>query len=295
MFPAVSTWIIPPALDGQRLDVALAALAALAGTPAAPPSRRAAHRLLERGHVLLDGRPAHKGLRVRAGQRLELRLPPAVQAPLPVQMVCRTPEYAALAKPSGLHTAALAGDPGQDSLERRLPALFPDCEARLCNRLDRETSGLVLVAFSPAAAAAYRAHENAGAVDKCYHAVVHGLVEAPLVLDRALDVHRRAVTRVEPFTTADPLRITRVQPLRALAQARTLVECRIRKGARHQIRAHLAAAGHPIVGDPVYGHDSQDGQNCQEVQECRSRLMLHHTALAFPGFQAAIAPEFNTV
>ncbi|AGW12734.1 pseudouridine synthase family protein [Megalodesulfovibrio gigas] len=270
-------WIIPAEFDGARLDVALAALAGL--------GRRGAHRLLARGDVRLDGRPAGKGILVHAGQRLEVRhetLPPPPAA-LAAQVLCRTADHAALAKPAGLHTAALAGDPARDSLESRLPALFPGQTVVLCNRLDRETSGIVLAAFSSAAAAAYRAHEDAGAVDKRYHAVVHGLVDAPLLLDRALDMRRRAVTRVEPFATADPLRVTHVLPLRALPDARTLVECRIHKGARHQIRAHLAAAGHPIVGDAVYGHADA------------GRLMLHHARLTFPGFQIELDSKFNTV
>ncbi|GAB7079441.1 pseudouridine synthase family protein [Megalodesulfovibrio paquesii] len=273
-------WTIPPALDQMRLDLALAALTGL--------GRRGTHRLLERHRVLLDGRTAHKGQLVRAGQRLELcpeltADSPAGPQPLAVAIVTRTADYAALAKPSGLHTAALAGAAEADSLERRLPALFPDETPQLCNRLDRETSGLVLAAFSSAAREAYRAFEDAGQVDKRYLAVVHGTVPGPLRLDKALDVSRRAKTRVENFSAADPLRVTSVTPLRVLASGKTLVDCRIRKGARHQIRAHLAAAGHPILGDTLYGHGEA------------GRLLLHHACLVFPGFSAALDAEFNTV
>ena len=119
-----------------------------------------------------------------------------------------------------------------------------------------------------------RALEDAGAVEKTYLAVVHGRLDGVLSLGRELDVADRAVTRVLDRDTADPLRRTQVTPVRE-AGGLTLVRCRIAKGARHQIRAHLAAAGHPLVGDPVYGHGEGE------------RLFLHCAAIVCPVLEVA--------
>lgn len=258
-------WILNASLDGQRLDLALAACTGM--------GRRGAHRLLERGQVRLDGRPARKGEMVHVGQKLEILGQNNPSPAEPLTIIARTPSYLAVAKPPGLHTAAVAGDMG-DSVEARLALQFPGEGIFLCNRLDGPTSGIVLAAMSEADRERYQHLESAGAVEKTYHAMVAGTVTRPLRLDRALDVARRSVTGVEPFPTADPLRVTRVHPVMRYANHTTLVACGIQKGARHQIRAHLAAAGHPILGDAVYGGPPA------------ARLFLHHMAIRFPGLFA---------
>ena len=139
--------IIPPEQDGKRVDHALVLLAPGWGL-------NARRRLWERWRVLLDGRRVAKGDTVQAGQRLSLEpLPdrPAMDAgPAPtVRVAARLGQLAALAKPAGLHSQALAGREGP-SVEALLPALFPTERAILLNRLDQPTSGLILAALSEA-------------------------------------------------------------------------------------------------------------------------------------------------
>jgi len=202
-----------------------------------------------------------------------------------VRIVREHAGYAAVFKPGGMHSARIAGSASDvhtgfhssPSLEDLLPQLFPGRGAEdaplLVNRLDYLTSGMVIVAFGNERLETFRRMENEGLVEKLYLAVVHGTVSAPLHLAQGLDMARRRQTRVLEQESDDPLRHTGVLPVRSvtpLSQVQpeavlpqdggmnmpadcTLVLASIRKGARHQIRAHLAHAGFPIVGDPLYG------------------------------------------
>lgn len=287
-------------VEGERLDRALERLLPGSGL-------RLRRRLIETGRVLVEGRPAPAGLKLREGQRVSL-LPeqnpgPGVGAglapadarsaapaeavgaaakPAPaVRIVVKTREFAALDKPAGLHSAALAGGGGA-SLEALLPELFPGINPRLLNRLDFLTSGLVLASMTSRAAKLFAALKPKDVV-KEYMAVVEGELDEALVLKRKLDIDDRKRTRVLGKMENEARGWTMVWPESSLAGGRTLVRVRIQAGARHQIRAHLAAANLPIVGDPLYGDPEAitDG-----------RLFLHHRRLEFLDFKAFCPPPW---
>lgn len=158
----------------------------------------------------------------------------------------------------------------------------------LLSRLDAPTSGLVPAAFTPGAAEEFRALEAAGSVDKYYLAVVHGTLDRPFCVKNLLDTDNRKTTRTLPEENPDPTRHTAVFPLPVEylnlpvpAQGLTLVAAHIRRGARHQIRAHLAQAGFPILGDPLYGNGGD-----------ALPLHLHHARIVFPGFTALCLPSW---
>ncbi len=267
--------LVDAALAGERLDRAAALLWPTVGL-------RGRRRLIEAGRVLVDGRPREAAYRVRAGEKLAALAAPAATnffSPEDVPILFRGEAYAAVSKPAGLHSAAIAHG-GGESLEALLPRLFPDAGAVLLSRLDRLTSGIVPVALAPGAAARYRRGEDAGRVEKTYLCVVHGRVDAPFVADFRLDATDRVKTRVLSRPDPDLLRRTSVTPLEDVEEL-SLVACRIAKGARHQIRAHLAAAGHPLVGDPLYGHGEAGG------------LYLHCQKLVCPDFEADDAPPWT--
>ncbi|NJB69344.1 23S rRNA pseudouridine1911/1915/1917 synthase [Desulfobaculum xiamenense] len=253
--------------------------------PDAPLRER--RRLWELGAVRVDGVPRPKGYRVRTGQRIEID--DAADAmdrqdmsvPDGVRVVAqRTGYMAALFKPAGVHTENIAGRP-VPSVENALPLFWPGREATLVNRLDFLTSGIVLVALSPTAGEEYRELEDEGRVSKAYLAVLHGRVESEFVVRRRLDMARRKVVRVLDEDDDNPVRATSVRPLGEVGTDRTLVLAEIAKGARHQIRAHCASAGHPIVGDLVYGA-AEEGE----------RLYLHHWRVSLPDFEARVAPDW---
>lgn len=275
---------IPAERDGQRLDRALEGLVPGVGL-------RGRRRLCETGRVLLNGRTAAPGVRVRAGQEIHLLDAEDGDASFGLTVVVRGTDYAALSKPAGVHSAFLAGGEGL-SAEAELSALFPDEPAAraplLCNRLDRETSGLLLVAFGEEALLSFRRAEDAAKARKTYLAVVRSASgEAPpqrMTLSWPLDTDNRRRTRVLGGGEAcDPLRSTEIMPLCPAGEGLWLVAARIWKGARHQIRAHLAHAGLPILGDNLYGAGEKEGSGM---------LHLHHFQLEIPGFEAETPPPW---
>ena len=158
----------------------------------------------------------------------------------------------------------------------------PDAALSVVHRLDRDTSGLIVLARTAEAkrrlAAQFRAHD----IERVYHAIAHGdvaamRVETMLVLDRGDGLrgsfgHFR---RPRGSVPADAKRaVTHVEKIAALAGA-TLVECRLETGRQHQIRIHLSELGHPLVGESVYIRDYA-GPRIKS-----SRVMLHAQALGF--------------
>ena len=123
--------------------------------------------------------------------------------------------------------------------------------------------------------------------------MLEGRLEQPVLIANALDCSNRARTLVLDRQDDDPTRHTLVTPLRYLgssrasAQAITLARVEIQRGARHQIRAHLASAGFPLWGDPVYNPGSIIGITGG------GQLYLHHAGILFPGFSAATLPEWQ--
>jgi 23S rRNA pseudouridine1911/1915/1917 synthase len=225
------------------------------------------------------------------------------QAALPaetcVRVVAQNDQFAALVKPAGMHSEALArGETlarGQavrgrgSSIEAALPELFPKRRVVLLNRLDLPVSGLILVALSAPAAKDYALWQDQGQVHKRYLAVVHGRVPGDLEIRAALDTAKRRVVRVLSLDEPDCLRHTRVFPLTYREESdESLVCVEINKGRRHQIRAHLAWAGHPVQLDPLYGRRrTEDGGRRTE-----SWIYLHHYRLELPGFAAAAFPDW---
>lgn len=280
--------VVAEADGGKRLDAALAQFFPLLGL-------RARRRLWQWCRVLLDGREAGPGEYVRAGQRLEL-IPldnsgdAQEQSWHEVKLVARTADYFSVYKPGGLASARISGGAGCSVEEFVLnnPNLFGlSGVAFLCNRLDTPTSGLLLWALSQEALERFRLLEGLGAVEKRYHALVRGLAPDELHLDFALDTAARAKTRVLAHPDSDKTRHThacRMAQREYAGALASLLDVMIKRGARHQIRAHLAAAGFPIIGDALYGSLAEGGDI----------MHLHHYRIAFEGFLAEIpAPWAN--
>lgn len=129
------------------------------------------------------------------------------------------------------------------------------------HRLDRETSGLVLVARSLAARQHLQAQFAAGTVRKVYHAVVRGLVAADFVVDLPIGhaiASRITLRRLAGHEARDGRPATTRFGVLARGRQHTLLACRPETGRTHQIRAHLEAAGHPVLGDKLYGRADED-------------------------------------
>lgn len=294
---------------GTRLDRALA--------PLVDEGLRGRRRRIALGGVLVNGTPCRDpARRLRRGDLLALAPPKAEpsapDAAAPARLLARRGDFCVLFKPAGLHSAALAGK-DQDSLEARLPALCgpilaPGETPTLLQRLDQGTSGLVCAALTPEAARAFRAAEAAGRCEKRYLALLVGALPGPLTARGRLDTNRRRTSRLLA-EDGDSLRWTEIFPLHVwkpdetprlraalrdrpdspgLAEqpvALTLAACRIRCGARHQIRAHAAALGHPLLGDTRYAMRGA-------AEERPARFHLHHGCLTWPGAWCAAPPPW---
>jgi 23S rRNA pseudouridine955/2504/2580 synthase len=271
--------------EGQRLDNFL--LRELSGVP-----RSRVYRLLRKGEVRVNGRRKQADYRLAAGD--EVRLPPLREAAAGGEARRRVPDtllkavqdaivhederLLVLDKPAGL--AVHGGSGLAFGAIEALRALRPDEPLELAHRLDRETSGCLLVARTRAALRAVHALLRDGAVEKHYTALLAGrwrlgrkTIDAPVLTnvreggERTVRVHRAGKVAVSEFG-----------PLKHYFDVATLVDVSIHTGRTHQIRVHAAFAGHPVAGDEKYGD-----------RECNARLrslglrrmFLHASSVAF--------------
>jgi 23S rRNA pseudouridine1911/1915/1917 synthase len=276
--------VVPAPSEGARLDVFLRDHLAGLG-------RAAIRRLIGDGRVLLDARRATGRERVRAGQRVLVRGDVSAAAlpdpSAPLELAYEDGACVVANKPAGMPCHPLA--PGElGTLASALVARFPEManfgysarEPGIVHRLDTDTSGLVLAARTRPAFDALRAQLEAGAIDKRYLALCRGVPAAEHVgvpLHAALSARgpRVHVTLDRDLARSDTQAITttivRVLSTHA-GEAFALLEVKAERARRHQVRAHLAALGHPLAGDALYG-----GPSVPEL----AHHFLHAAELAF--------------
>jgi len=283
---------IEPRHTNQRLDKVLVELL--------PELSRARVRtLLEEGQVRVNGRRLRKGDPLPEGAEITVEgvLPPQDFSPVPAPdavLVLRyeDPAMVVLDKPAGMASHPLRPDE-TGTLANAIAGRFPETrgvgfkqrEPGLVHRLDTETSGLVMVARTKAAFEALRLASAAGTVHKKYLALVEGTVMAEGTIDLPMVPHRKDPKRVEVVTEHVRLRagtrthpaLTRYRVARSL-EGFTLLEVEVERAFRHQVRAHLAVMGMPLVGDALYR-----GPNLPEsLGVSLSRHFLHASEVVFP-------------
>jgi len=246
-------------------------------------SLRFRRRLCDENRVQVDGKSRKPGYKVLSAQELVIKGESRSMSyeQLGLSVVKTTGLFAAVFKPSGVHSAAISGK-DTPSVESVLSELFPGTTPILLNRLDYLTSGLLAVALNKDGEKAYQAMENAGEIKKFYIATIQGRLDGLVSIKNTLDTADRKKTRVMEEDDSDGRRWTVVEVLSHDHESDTTqVRCLIMKGARHQIRAHLASIGHPIVGDPLYGEAADEDV-----------MLLHHQRIEFVGFSAEIKAPF---
>jgi 23S rRNA pseudouridine1911/1915/1917 synthase len=263
--------------EGGRLDAWLARLPEVG-------SRAAAERLIGSGSVRVDGVPRAKSFRVEPGARVEfaarasapLEPEPADAEALGVAIRHVDDDLLVVDKPAGLLVHAVPGVHGPTlvaALAGRAGGGEDAARPGIVHRLDRDTSGLLVVARHDEALRRLQALLRRRRIERTYLALVRGrpasrrgTIDAPIGRDRGdptrisldTDVPREAVTHFEIARALGPWSLLRVT---------------LETGRTHQIRVHLAAIGHPVAGDPVYGH----------AGELRlERQFLHAAELRFP-------------
>jgi 23S rRNA pseudouridine1911/1915/1917 synthase len=259
-------------------------------------TRSLAERLLREGAVRVDGERQPKSHRLEGGEELEVELPePTALEPsaLPLDVVYEDEHLLVVDKPAGLVVHPAPGHDGETLVHRLLAlgAAGGDPERPgIVHRLDRDTSGLLLVARSESSYAALAEAIRERRVDRRYLAVVRGAprsrtgrIDAPIGRDRG-DRMRRSLDSDTPREA-----VTWFETRERLGE-RTLLEARLETGRTHQIRVHLEAIGLPVCGDPVYGVRGDLGLE---------RQFLHAYALSFGhpadgrrlAFEAPLPPD----
>jgi 23S rRNA pseudouridine1911/1915/1917 synthase len=265
---------VPDTAAGERLDRFLAALPEIG-------SRAVAERLLGASGVLVDGRARLKSYKLEGGEELEFEPPPAATSALEPQAMDLEIPYEdehllVVDKPAGLvvHPA-----PGHSSGTLVHGLLAHDVEGGdeperpgIVHRLDRDTSGLLVVARSPAAHRRLQEMVKARDVTREYLALVvgrprsqRGTIEAPIGRDRH-DGQRHSLDTDMPRDAVTHFEVEELLPRHALLRVT------LETGRTHQIRVHLAAIDLPVAGDPVYGRPGEVGLE---------RQFLHAARLAF--------------
>jgi 23S rRNA pseudouridine955/2504/2580 synthase len=243
---------------GQRLDNFL--LRVMKGVP-----RTHVYRLLRKGEVRVNGRRARPDRRLEPGDVVRLppvrtatdpaprRLPDALRREVRAAILYEDERVVALDKPSGL--AAHGGSGLSFGAIEALRADRPGAELDLAHRLDRDTSGVLVVAKDRVSLRLLHALLREGAVSKSYLALLEGrwqlgrkLIDAPLKTNLRQGGERVVKVHVEGKAASSTFR-----PLDHFGRRATLVEVEIHTGRTHQIRVHAAYAGHPVAGDEKYG------------------------------------------
>ncbi|MBR3862178.1 MAG: RluA family pseudouridine synthase [Clostridia bacterium] len=249
-------------------------------------TRSAAERLLDEGAIALSGGNAAKNYRLRGGEEITVTLPDPVPAEavaedIPLDIVFEDADIVVVNKPSGMVVHPAAGN----STGTLVNALLHHCKGSLSgiggverpgivHRIDKDTSGLLVVAKNDRAHVALAEQLKTHTVSRVYRAIVLGnLKEDAGTVNKPIARHPVDRKRMSIARRAEDGReaITHYTVLERFG-AFTLVECRLETGRTHQIRVHMASLGHPLLGDPVYGGDGTKF-------EARHRALVHGQCL----------------
>jgi 23S rRNA pseudouridine1911/1915/1917 synthase len=270
------TATVPAQLGGLRFDQALARMFP-------QYSRNRLQAWLKSGHITLDGRSAEPRQAVTGGERIVLEPPPVPDAAvpqaqrMPLKIVHEDADIIVIDKPAGLVVHPGAGQPDRTLLNALLahaPRLSGIPRAGIVHRLDKDTSGLLVVAKTVEAQADLAKQLAERSMRRTYLAVVQGDPPASGTIDAPVGRDVRARVRMAVTHRGKPAR-TAFRVVERFGHA-ALVECRLETGRTHQIRVHLQHIRHPLVGDTVYRRGTRHGLSFPRQALHAAELTLTH-------------------
>ncbi len=244
-------------------------------------SRTRVQKLIAAGNITVNGQPAKPGLRLNIGDKINITVPPTPPQELkpeaiPLKIIYEDDDLLAVDKPAGLTVHPAPGHPGH-TLVNAILAYFPhladigdSLRPGVVHRLDKDTSGVMLVAKNSAAQADLSKQFKSHSVTKAYLALVKGRLEPENGLIEA-DIGRDPHNRKKMAVVAEGREARTEYRVIKYFSGYTLLEVMTETGRTHQIRVHLAAIGFPVVGDKVYGVKSPH----------LARQFLHASRLGF--------------
>jgi 23S rRNA pseudouridine1911/1915/1917 synthase len=270
--------------EGARLDRFLVAVLP-------ERSRSQIQRLIKDGHVRVSGREAKANQPVKTGQQIAIDIPEPIDArpqpeALPLPIIYQDRDVIVVDKPAGMVVHPAAGHASGTLVNALLhhvddlSGIGGERRPGIVHRLDRGTSGLMVVAKHDAAHEELARQFHDREIEKEYVALVWGVVQAGRRIDEPIGrdpTNRKKMSARARRSREAVTRIVRAEHLKAL----TLAQVAIHTGRTHQIRVHLSAIGHPIVGDPLYGGLHRRVPGDLRAVTHLDRPFLHAARLAF--------------
>ena len=261
-------------------------------------------RLIEAARVLVDGRTLKSSAIIRPGQRISVTIPPPQPSvltpePIPLDILYEDKDLLVLNKPAGLVVHPAPGHPAGTLVHALLhhcpdlPGIGAERRPGIVHRLDKDTSGVMVVAKTNAAIASLAGQFKARRVKKTYLALVQGEIrQTEGRIAAAIGRHARDRKRMAVRTRRAREALTTYRVMKRL-DGRSLLQVDPETGRTHQIRVHLSAMGHPVVGDKVYG-----GRKERALAAGRQLLhawklgLFHPRTHAWMEFEAPIPADF---
>ncbi|MBQ7060149.1 MAG: RluA family pseudouridine synthase [Clostridia bacterium] len=266
-------------------------------------TRSRAEKLIKSGAVLVDGKPRKAGFSVRAGSKVSVTLPPPeptelIAEDIPLDIVYQDADIAVINKPAGMVVHPAAGNPSGTLVNalmfhiKDLSGIGGELRPGIVHRIDKDTSGLIVIAKNDAAHNFLSSELKTHSVARTYIALAtggfredSGTVDAPIARHRT---DRKKMAVVPGGREA----VTHWRVLERFP-GKTLLEVELETGRTHQIRVHMAYIGHPLVGDPVYGRAENGlGFTGQALHAARLRLTHPRTGERME-FTAPLPEVFN--
>ncbi len=288
---------------GLRLDVFLSEQAGL--------TRSAAQKLIENGDVEVSGKTANKNYKVKTDDEISVTLPEVKELAaqpenIPIEIVYEDEAVILVNKPQGMVVHPAAGHDGGTLVNAllhhakgRLSAINGVIRPGIVHRIDKDTSGILVIAKTNPAHLSLAEQIKEHSVSREYFCLVHGkMKEESFTVDKPIGRHPKDRKKMAVVQKDGRNAVTHVTVLKQYDSC-ALLKCRLETGRTHQIRVHLSSLGHPVVGDPVYGvkNDKFTKKYCLEGQLLHAALLgfIHPDSGEYMEFSTPIPPHFQKV